>query len=315
MNSNLILYETHYGCAKKTAEIFSLILGYAKIYDIKDFSGDIKNYGRLIFVFGFHGNDTAEKIINYVAASKEAIKDKEILLIGVGLEKNDLVSYVKIITDKMEKEADYIDFVHGEIRVEKLTPTDKSLLESFFEKHNIILSDMGKFKASEACDIAEKYYYIIKNQGEKIEKEELTKICYKYLSEHNTCALCTGTQDFVRATPLEYLVKDKDLFIMTEGGMKFYGILQNKNVCIAIFESYKGMGKLRGMQITGTAERVEPFSEEYNDIIRQRNLKIEMVKSLPVRMNIIKIKVSKIEYLNSDFKKKGYDNSQVLYLK
>lgn len=314
MDSNLILYETHYGSAKRTAEIFSLILGYSKISDIKDYDGDCKNYGRIIFIFGFHGNDTAEKLVNYVKDNKENIKDKAIIIIGVGLEKNDLKNYAGRVTDAMGRDADYMDFIHGELRMKKLTDEDKSTLEVFFNQHNIILTDMGKFRVSEACDTAEKYYYINKNKGKKIAEEELEKICYKYLAEHTTCALATGTNGFVRCTPLEYLVKDKDLFIISEGGMKFYSMLQNNNVCISVFESYKGMGKLKGMQLTGTAENVECFSDEYNDIIKLKGLKVEMVKSLPVKLNVVKVKISRIEYLNSDFKKKGYDSSQVLNL-
>ncbi|MDD6769524.1 MAG: flavodoxin domain-containing protein [Inconstantimicrobium porci] len=314
MDNNLILYETHYGSAKKAGEIFSLILGHSKIYDIKDYNGDCKDYGRLIFIFGFHGNDTADKIGSYISANKDRIKDKKIILIGVGLEKSDLKNYIKKITNIMGRDADYIDFIHGELRMKNLTPEDKDILEAFFNESNIILTDMGKFKVSEVCDIAQKFYYLLKEQGRKIEEKELLKICYKYLSEHNTCALATGTNGFVRCTPLEYLLKGKDFYLITEGGMKFYGMLQNKNVCVSVFESYKGMGKLKGMQLTGIAENVEYLSDEYNNVIKLKGLKAEVLKKLPVKLNVIKVKISRIEYLNSDFKKKCYNISQILEL-
>ena len=85
----------------------------------------------------------------------------------------------------------------------------------------------------------------------------------EYIQANNTCALATAAGDFVRCTPLEYTYHDDCFWIFSEGGEKFYALEKNKNVCLVIFDKYEGFGKLKGMQVTGLASIVEPFSQEY----------------------------------------------------
>jgi hypothetical protein len=77
------------------------------------------------------------------------------------------------------------------------------------------------------------------DQGTQMGEEELMAEISRYLEENNTCALAA--------------------------------LEKNRNVCAAVFDKYQGFGKLKGMQITGTAE---------------------------------------IVFLNSSFKEKGYDSRQ-----
>ena len=261
-------------------------------------------------------------IFQFIDEIKDIIQGHKWKSVALDCSKNELLALFFIYRKEKVNNSDIAEYIGAPLntvtgvinRLEK-----KGLVERLRDKEdkrvvNIILTDMGKFKVSEVCDIAQKFYYLLKEQGRKIEEKELLKICYKYLSEHNTCALATGTNGFVRCTPLEYLLKGKDFYLITEGGMKFYGMLQNKNVCVSVFESYKGMGKLKGMQLTGIAENVEYLSDEYNNVIKLKGLKAEVLKKLPVKLNVIKVKISRIEYLNSDFKKKCYNISQILEL-
>ena len=78
---------------------------------------------------------------------------------------------------------------------------------------------------------------------------------------------------------------------------------KNKNVCLAIYDKYEGFGKLKGMQVTGTAEVVDYFSEEYIAAAVYKKIPIEALRKLPEPMNLIKVAPSKIEFLSSEFKK------------
>ena len=98
--------------------------------------------------------------------------------------------------------------------------------------------------------------------------------------------------------------------MFSEGGEKFLGLEQNKNVCLAIFDKYARFAKLKGMQVQGVAEIVEPFSEEYLKAAEFKKIPIEMLKKLPEVMNLIKIVPERIDFLNSDFKKDGYGSRQ-----
>jgi hypothetical protein len=134
----------------------------------------------------------------------------------------------------------------------------------------------------------------------------------KFILAHNTCALATGYGDFVRCTPIEYTYLDGCFWLLSEGGLKFSALERNKNVCLAVFDAYTGFGKLGGMQVTGTAQTVEPWSEEYLKLLEYKKIPAAALRGLPHTMYLIKITPSRIDFLNSDFKKQGFDSRQYI---
>ena len=148
----------------------------------------------------------------------------------------------------------------------------------------------------------------------KMDRDELLTYIKKFIKEHNTCAMATGCGDFVRCTPIEYNYKDGRFWLFSEGGLKFRGLEGNKNVCLAIYDSYTGFGKLNGMQITGIAEIVEPWTDEYMDLLAFKKIPAENLKKLSVTMHLIKVTPTRIDFLCSDFKNMGFDSRQHLSL-
>ena len=101
--------------------------------------------------------------------------------------------------------------------------------------------------------------------------------------------------------------------MFSEGGLKFRGLKDNRNVSIAICNNrYEGFGKLNGMQIYGTAEIIEPFSEEYIRAAEYKKIPVEMLKKLQPAMHLIKVVPQEIDILNSGFKSEGCDVRQHL---
>src|SRR5574344_1726102 len=76
--------------------------------------------------------------------------------------------------------------------------------------------------------------------SKKINKDELLIKILEYIKSNNTCALATGKDDFVRCTPIEYSFIDEAFYMFSEGGEKFIGLENNKNVCLAIYDKYDG---------------------------------------------------------------------------
>ncbi len=74
-------------------------------------------------------------------------------------------------------------------------------------------------------------------------EERLKKTVLEYISSNNTCALATGTGDYVRCTPIEYSYHDGKFWMFSEGGEKFIGLEKNENVCLAIYDKYEGSGQ------------------------------------------------------------------------
>ena len=145
-------------------------------------------------------------------------------------------------------------------------------------------------------------------------QEALKKAVTDYIAQNNTCALATGTGDYVRCTPIEYSFHDGKFWMFSEGGKKFVGLEKNPNVCLAIYDKYDGFGNLKSLQVTGKAELIEPFSETYNAHAAYKKIPLAALEKLPSPMNLICVTPTEIQALFSDFKKEGYSSRQTLTL-
>ena len=143
-----------------------------------------------------------------------------------------------------------------------------------------------------------------------MDRDSLLTAAETFIRAHNTCALATGAGTFVRCTPIEYMYRDASFWMFSEGGEKFFALEQNQNVCLAIYDPYEGFGKLRGMQVTGTAELVAPFSSEYLAAAEAKKIPAEALRKLPEPLHLIRITPARIEFLNSDFQKAGFSSRQ-----
>ncbi len=148
----------------------------------------------------------------------------------------------------------------------------------------------------------------------KLEQSKLRPMVEEYIQSNNTGALATGTEDYVRCTPIEYSWHDGCFWMFSEGGKKFIGLEKNPNVCLAIYDKYEGFGKLHGMQVMGTAELVEPFSPRYNAHAAHKKISLEVLRNLSTPMHLICVRPTRIDCLFSDFKKLGCAPRQTLFL-
>jgi len=133
-----------------------------------------------------------------------------------------------------------------------------------------------------------------------------------FIASHHICALATGAGIFVRCTPIEYNWVNQAFWLFSEGGLKFRALKENKNVCLAIYDEVKGsgFGHLHSAQISGTAEIIEPFSDDYRKLLEYKHIPEAAIQKLPEPIHLIRIVPSEADYLNSDFKKEGYDSRQ-----
>ena len=147
----------------------------------------------------------------------------------------------------------------------------------------------------------------------KLERGKLRSMVEKYIQANNTCALATGTGDYVRCTPIEYSWHDGSFWMFSEGGQKFIGLQKNPHVCLAIYDRYEGFGKLHGMQVMGLAELVEPFSELYSAHAARKQISLEFLRRLPSPMHLIRVRPTRMDCLFSDFKELGCAPRQTLF--
>lgn len=167
---------------------------------------------------------------------------------------------------------------------------------------------------NEEYQIAARYWEEKDAVGVKLERGKLWNLVEAYIRSNNTCALATGTGNYVRCTPIEYSWHDNCFWMFSEGGKKFIGLQKNPNVCLAIYDRYEGFGKLHGMQVMGLAELVEPFSKTYNAHAARKKISLEALRKLPSPMHLICVRPTRIDCLFSDFKELGCAPRQTLLL-
>lgn len=311
MNVTLILYESKYGTGENIANSICPVLGPAKSFDINDAPHDIKYYSNIVLVFSLYGNNSCEKILKYIDDNKIDFSSKRVALICVGLNRQDGLKELNKIKKIINKEDIFSEFIEGEMILNKLSSNDKDKIKSFCSKVGIPFGDLGKFNDNKVLELSKnlREYF---NTPQFIPPANITKKEIEaFLINKNTCTLATGYGDFVRATPLEYEYHNGNIYIISEGGLKFIGLSKNNSVSLCIYEDYKNMNSICGLQITGESEILEPWCDEYLDVLTRKDLKIENISKLPFNMNVIKIVPNKYEFLYSKFKNLGFDSKQI----
>lgn len=314
MKKNLFIYESHYGTTKRTAEIFALLAANSKVCDVNNITVNLNLYDKVFFAVGFHGIDTASSTKELIIKNKDILLEKKIGFIGVGLSEYGSENYLKVVEDTLGRKVDYNVFIHGQVRVNNLTDVDKETLKVFLNNQNLKLIDLGLFKEEEVCDKASKLIQEINKTEKTMTDEKLQEEIDNFINSKNTCTLCTGDNDFVRGTPIEFIYNDRNFYFITEGGLKYRGIIKNKKVAITLYNEYSGFEKLKGLQMQGDVELIPLYSQEYMKVMKLKNLKEEYLNNIPINMNVLKVKINRYEFLNSDFKKEGFDVKQVLVL-
>lgn len=164
----------------------------------------------------------------------------------------------------------------------------------------------------EQFEQAASYWTSREASARRMPESELREEVDRFLASHNTCALATGYGDFVRCTPLEYAWRDGAFWIFSEGGLKFRALEHNDNVSLAVFEPYQGFGTIASVQVTGTAQIVDPEGDEFAQAVVARGLGGAALEKMKASLHLIKIVPTRIDYLASSLKTRGYDVRQWL---
>lgn len=309
MQRTLIIYESPYGTTKKVAEYLSRILGpsnYCRTSEFKDIYQDFD-----FFVIGspVYSGKLDPKIYQFVKDNLPWLKDKPVALFSTSISHKDgnenLKELSNIISSTVSSKA-----LGGTLKLDVLTEEDSKALNAFSQQVGFPLKDMDNFNLEDVIS----YALELKEIKESLisPAPQTKKLMDEFLSSHNTCTLSTSYNDRVRSTPIEYNYFNGFIYLLSEGGEKFANIPFNQQVSVSVYEDYTGFQNLAGMQITGTSHIIDEESDEYQDVLEMKGLKIDFIKRNPVKMNMIKIKIEKVEFLYSEFKKLGYEPKQII---
>jgi menaquinone-dependent protoporphyrinogen IX oxidase len=310
MLRTLIVYESKYETTQRVASYLSLVLGPARYCTTNQFQDEYKDFDFIVVGSPIYSGKSLPKISKFLDDNADWLKNKKVALFSTSISPQDgyekLVEMETFIGEAVSKRA-----LGGTLKMERLDPDDLEALEMFSERVGFPLMDMDHFNLEEVIEYALELKNIRDDMIPTMPPAELIKAVESFLKSHNTCTLSTSYQERVRSTPIEYTYHQGNLYLISEGGEKFANLLLNSQVSVAVYEHYTTMNNLAGMQISGEASLVEN-KDEYQDIISRKGLNPDMIRNLPFYMNIIKIKIKKIEFLYSEFAKEGYGPKQIL---
>lgn len=278
MIKTLILYNSEEYNTVEYIEKLSLILGPSKYVSVQDFNEEYESFNIFIIYLDMDYEQKNVEFLNLINRYREIFKRKKLLVFT--FEKNlESFSWIKYSIEKVVSD-NLVDY--------RRIPQK--------------LSELYKY-GLEVKTLSEKYVL-------QIEEGSLKEQIEDFLSKRSVANLSTSNSENSRSTPIEYIYKDNYIYIYSEGGIKFFNLLQNNKISLSIYDNYTNFNELKGMQISGVAYIISPKSEIYDEVLKMKNINKWTLSTL---LNVIKIKIKKVEFLNSDFKKIGYDINQIYY--
>jgi nitroimidazol reductase NimA-like FMN-containing flavoprotein (pyridoxamine 5'-phosphate oxidase superfamily) len=145
---------------------------------------------------------------------------------------------------------------------------------------------------------------MLKGKIKKLSKDELRECITNFLRENCICTLATCSNNIPRSTIVRYRSKDLTIYVLTEGGGKIKNIRENPKVSASICGEYSGFQSVKGLQVWGKAEIIDPKdTEKYAETRKilnpedREDLKNAGINNIP-DMYIIKIDIERARYLN-----------------
>ena len=145
----------------------------------------------------------------------------------------------------------------------------------------------------------------LKIKKKRLSEDELKKAVLAFLEENIICTLATCSNNVPRSTPVRYRSKDFTIYVLAEGGMKIKNMRENPLVSVSIYGDYSGFQSVRGLQMWGRAEIINPDNgERYleaNKIVNlagREDLKDLEIDKIKHNMKAIKITIERARYLS-----------------
>jgi flavodoxin len=313
MQRTLIVYESKYGSTEEIALLMAKILGPAICTKPKDFDKMPKGVDLVVIIAPIYSDALNHDVIEFINQNQDWLRERKVALYCVTMNEKMGMHVLDPIKKQLGDCVISSGGILGRLKINNLDAEDKKRIEMFSKNVGMSIQDFDGVSvdklASKALELRREMEKYIKTPPREVLKEAVEK----FINEHNTCVLATGSGDRIRSTPIEYNYIDGVMYIISEGGEKFANIILNHNVSLSIFNPYSGMHELGGLQLSGVASILELNSEEYRQVLKNKGLSYKEVSNFSFYLNIIKIKLVKAEFLSTDLKATGYPIKQVLF--
>ena len=311
MLKTMVIYESKYGCTRTAARIVALVLGPSRRCRTSQFGEECHDFDFIVIGTPIYSGRIHPAMEVFIKREREWLREKKIALFCTCLNGQEGLRTLREVEDDLGGDVIELGVLGGKLELERLKESDYQAFSDFTSRMGLPPLGMDLFSQEEVINWALHIKDLRDDIPDSMPILELKKTVEEFINSHNTCTLSSGSEDRVRATPVEYTYYQGQIYIFSEGGEKFANILLNEHVSIAIYDAYTDMEHLAGMQITGIAEIVADF-EEYQRAIELKGLDMDSIQQLKVDLKLIRVQIEKVEFINSKFKDKGYQIRQIL---
>lgn len=311
MQKTLIVYQSKYGSTENIVRTMSMILGPAKYCLTEDFKPEYMDFDFFVIGSPLYKGKLDEKVLDFIKENQQWLSQKTLALFCTCLNRKQGDMLLKELENMLGDCVLSTKSLGGRLILKELDEDHNNAIEEFLNAVGMPVTNIDITDPEEVIDYSLKLKRLKERLIPKMSPLELKRDVENFLGTHNTCTLSTGYGTRVRSTPIEYTYKDGCMYLLSEGGEKFANLMLNKNVSAAVYNDYTSMDKLAGMQITGEVSIVDDY-DEYKHVLDLKGLNIKTIETLPVNMNMIKIKVKKVEFLYWKYTKRGYNTKQTL---
>lgn len=286
-------------------------MGPSRRYPVSQFVDACRDFDLIVIGTPIYNGKIHPKMATFLENERKWLDEKKIALFCTCLNGSDGLRVLREVEDSLGGNVLELGVLGGRLEMDRLNERDYQALTEYISKEGLPSQGMDLFNREEIIDWALRLKDIKDGLLDKLPLSELREDVEKFLKQRNTCTLATASHGRIRATPLEYIYNSGQLYILSEGGEKFANLLSRTMVSVAVYDDYTDMDNLCGMQITGQANIVEDL-DEFSYVIKMKGMSMEFIRSLPVDLNMIRVDIEKVEFLNSEYKKQGYSVRQVL---
>lgn len=320
MPQTLVIFESKYGLSEAIARDIGRILGPARVCRAREMDAAAgcdaaaRDADFVVIVAPVYRHEPDEHVMAFVEAELERLRQRPVALVCVGLATSPgaVSSYLRPLADLLGDSVVWTGGLGGRIAMDWLDAADRADIERAPDlRGHRDLKAMDAYSAESVAETALAIKAVRDSYAVAAPDDEVRRRIDDFLAAHNTCTLCTGAGDHVRATPIEYLYRDGELFLLSEGGEKFAHLMVNPQVSVAVYDPYEGMEKLAGLQLLGRVEIIYPDAVDYGRALSWRGLDPDAVDALPFTLNLLRVHLERAELLWSGFRDEGYARRQV----
>jgi flavodoxin len=311
----LVVYDSKYGNTAEYARKLTLVMGPSMCIRPDEFKEEYKEkFNFTVLMSPVYMGKLYPSIMAFAEKHIDWLKKNKTAIVVCGQATGPYaLHYLEPLAGLLGDCCAYQGVVGGRLLVNKLDKEDFNSIKSYNEGLGQEMKDVDAFNLDGFLELAARIKDCAEAKFDALPVSDVRTAFEDFLKSHNTCALCTGHDDYVRATPIEYRYANGRFYFLTEGGRKFLSIFKNPKVSLSVYDPYKGTSTVAGMSLAGVVEDIvmDPLSPAFQPFVETWKMNPKKLAESLHKMNGLVVKLVEGEFFWYGFHKAGGNVKQL----